>query len=179
MFNAGTATVKGLEFSAASDVSLMKLNGSMLSMPVSLAYTYTQAVFDHTFQGAGGDWGSGTINAGDAIPFITPHQLSAQIGLSTSAVHFLVIGRYTGATRVKPGQADMVFPGSGVAYTSFNALDATFFVDATCNVDLNESITVLMSLTNVANSTAIVANLPQGFRPSMPRSGNVGLKIRF
>ena len=73
----------------------------------------------------------------------------------------------------------MIIPGEGTSYTSVNALAATMFVDATCNVGIAGGVVLSGSVTNVGNSSAIVANLPQGYRPSMPRALNLGVKWTF
>lgn len=179
LFNAGAATVQGLELNMGYEFSDVHLSVGSFSVPINLSYTYTDARFDQTFKGGGGDWGSGVINQGDVIPFITPHQLSLQCGVSTGDVQLLCTGRYTGATATKPGRGSLIIPGEGTSYTSVNALAATMFVDATCNVGIAGGVVLSGSVTNVGNSSAIVANLPQGYRPSMPRALNLGVKWTF
>jgi len=34
-------------------------------------------------------------------------------------------------------------------------------------------------INNITNNKAIVANLPQGYRPSMPLGANIGVKINL
>lgn len=179
LFNAGAATVKGLELNMGYEFADVQFLLGRFSVPINLSYTYTDARFDQTFKGGGGDWGSGVISQGDVIPFITPHQLSLQCGVSTGDVQFLCTGRYTGATATRPGQGSVIVPGTNVAYTSVNSLSSTLFVDATCNVRIAEGVVISASVANMSNSSAIVANLPQGYRPSMPRALNLCVKWTF
>jgi Fe(3+) dicitrate transport protein len=102
-----------------------------------------------------------------------------QAGLTTPTIQALIIGRYTSIMRTKPGQAEQITPVVNGSYTAVNALPSTFFLDATFNLAVGSGVTLAVSVTNIINSTAIVSNLPQGYRPSMPRSGNVGVKCSF
>ncbi|MBX3006877.1 MAG: TonB-dependent receptor [Melioribacteraceae bacterium] len=179
MFNAGNAKIQGLEVSFASD--LLNINDAPreLKLPVSLTYTYTSAKFNETFINGGGDWGTGKINKGDFIPFITPHLLTASIGFEHNKFNATVIGRFTGETRVKPGQGNILVPAGNINYSDVNALKGYLIVDISANFMLNRTFTVFTAINNLTNSKAIVANLPQGFRPNMPLSFNVGLKADF
>ncbi len=178
MFNAGNARIQGLEVSLGYDV-LQKSTTSEWSLPLSLAYTYTSARFRETFVNAGGDWGTGTINQDDFIPFLTPHLISGNMGLGYKRFNTTLSVRYVGATRVMPGQDEIKLPSSEVSLADVNALAAFLIMDFSANFKLNNTFTAFTSINNLTNSKAIVANIPQGYRPNIPLSFNVGLKAEF
>jgi Fe(3+) dicitrate transport protein len=179
MFNAGNAHIQGIEISFEGNLLSNKNNPSGLSFPVSLAYTFTDARFQETFINGGGDWGTGRINQGDRIPFITPHLLTANVGVSNQKFDITLSNRFTGITRVKPGAGSPIIPNDLVKYADVNAMAGFLIIDLSTNYDITKSVTAFATINNLTNSKAIVANLPQGYRPNMPLSFNTGLKIRF
>ena len=179
MFNAGNANIQGIEISFEGNLLSNKNNPSGISFPVSLAYTFTDARFQETFINEGGDWGIGRINQGDRIPFITPHLLTANVGMSNQKFDITLSSRFTGITRVKPGAGSPIIPTDLVKYADVNALAEFLIIDLSTNYDITKSLTAFATINNLTNSKAIVANLPQGYRPNMPLSFNTGLKIRF
>lgn len=179
MFNAGNAHIRGIEISFEGNLLSNKNYPSGLSFPVSLAYTFTDARFQEAFINGGGDWGTGRINQGDRIPFITPHLLIANVGVSNQKFDLTLSSRFTGITRVKPGAGALIIPDNVVKYPDVNALADFLIIDLSTNYDVTKSVTAFATINNLTNSKAIVANLPQGYRPNMPLSFNTGLKIRF
>lgn len=179
MFNAGHAKVQGIELSAEYNL-LAEINQSWeFRLPVTVAYTYTNARFMETFTNAGGDWGSGTINEGDFIPFITPHLLTASAGFETSKLNIMAISRFTGNTFIKPGQGEAVIPSANVTYNEVNSTGKYWVFDISANYTFYKNITAFTMINNLFNAKYIVANLPQGYRPGMPLGVNLGLKADF
>lgn len=179
MFNAGNAKIQGLEIGLEYDLLHKKDASSYLKLPVSIAYTYTAATFQETFVNGGGDWGSGTINKNDLIPFITPHLLTTSIGIENNKFNATVIGRYTGETRTKPGQGDATVTKDNIKYNDVNAIAGFLIIDLSANYKVSKSFSVFSTINNLTNNKSIVANLPQGYRPNIPLSYNLGLKADF
>ena len=175
MFNAGKSKIQGLELSLAYNI----INHDKYRLPLNIAYTFTDARFSETFINGGGDWGSGQINAGDMIPFITPHLLTASLSFESSKLDVTLTGRYVSTTRVKPGQDNLIIPDSQVEYNSVNAIGAQFVADISANYKLYNGVTTYARLNNITNNKGIVANLPQGYRPSMPFAVFAGVKLDF
>jgi hypothetical protein len=46
-------------------------------------------------------------------------------------------------------------------------------------VKIIDRVSVLATANNLTNTMAVVANLPQGFRPPMPRSFMLGIKCEW
>lgn len=179
LFNAGKAHVQGFEISLEYNLLQRRKRVSNLSLPFNIAYTFTDAEFQETFINGGGDWGSGLISKGDKIPFITPHLLTASIGISSNKMDITLSSRYTGITRVKPGKDEYIFPSEKVAYSDINALNSFLLFDLSANYRFTKSFAAFTTIQNLTNNQRIVANLPQGFRPNMPININFGLKLNF
>jgi Fe(3+) dicitrate transport protein len=179
MFNGGKARIKGIE--ASLEIDLLRNQGMQkgIRVPLSLAYTYTHAQFQNTFFNyAGGDWGSGTIQAGDRIPFVTPHLLTALISFEAPRLNATLTSRYTGLTRIKPGQGDNItIPSANTKYTDVNALKAYWVFDLSANYSIAPKVQLFTLINNLFDQDFIVSNLPQGYRPGMPFAFNGGIKV--
>lgn len=176
MFNAGNAKIQGIEFSLEQN---LWRSSSKWRIPMSVAYTLNDAKFSQTFVNAGGDWGTGTINSGESIPFITPHLLSLSLGLESEKMNVTLVSRYTGNTRIKTGNPLEIIPSPNAKYTDVNTIGEYWVVDISANYSWSKFVSFFSTINNVFNSRYIVANLPQGFRPGMPFSANIGVKINL
>jgi Fe(3+) dicitrate transport protein len=176
MFNAGNAVVQGLEFSLEYNFMQLINSNQSFRVPLDVAYTYTNAKFAETFVNGGGDWGSGLINAGDFIPFITPHLLTTSLGVENNKMSLVLIARYIGQTRVKPSQGEIALPDADTKLNEINAIGSDLVLDLSANYKFNKTITAFCTINNITNNMGIITNLPQGYRPNMPFNLNVGLK---
>lgn len=179
MFNAGNATIQGIEFSADYVLKPAKTKYPDLKIPFRVAYTFTDARFNETFVNGGGDWGTGTINSNDMIPFITPHLAMVSLGIEGKKFSALFSGRYVGLTRTTPGQNEMITPVSNDNFVDVNAISAFTIIDFSANYHFNKTWTVFSTINNLTNNRNIVSNLPQGYRPAMPFAVNLGLKVNL
>lgn len=179
VFNAGNANINGLEFSLEYDLMRLNQKNSNVRIPLNVAYTYTNAKFQETFVNAGGDWGSGQINQGDEIPFITPHLLTGSIGVDAKRFNATFVARYIGDTRIKPGQDLAIIPSDDAKYTDVNTIAGFLIVDFSANFKWTEQLVVFSTVNNLTNNKSIVANLPNGYRPNMPSALNLGVKLEF
>ena len=174
-FNAGNATIKGIEFSLGYD--LLYKENAKVKLPIHLSYTYTHASFRETFQNGGGDWGSGIINKRDLIPFITPHLFTTSVGIETNQFNATLVGRYVGETRTIPGQLNTIVPQNNVLYNNVNAIAGFLIIDLSSNFQINKTLSAFTTISNITNNKNIVANLPNGYRPNLPLSLILGMKI--
>lgn len=178
MYNAGNARIAGLEGFVQYTI-LQHSNNKNYKIPVGISYTYTHARFLEAFVNAGGDWGNGIIQKNDFIPFITPHVLSVNAGYEQARWNVTLFARYTSQTRIKPSQGSAILPSATNSLNAINAIPAFLIVDVSANYKLNNTLTLYTQCGNVTNSKAIVANLPQGYRPTMPFSVLFGAKAHF
>jgi Fe(3+) dicitrate transport protein len=141
---------------------------SDISLPVQLAYTYTEAYFLSSFDSEFEGWGS--VEEGDELPYLAKHQFSFLIGLEYKRWHFNTSIRYMDEMRTQPGHGNI--PDN-------QKTDAYLVTDLSLNVKIQKEISLFGNLTNLTDEVYIVARRPAGLRPGMPRSFNVGVKALF
>ncbi len=178
-FNAGEAEVFGAELNTEVQLFRLLKMKSPHDLNFQLAYTYTDARFANTFVNGGGDWGSGLIERGDRIPFITPHTATASLTYETKRWNATAVARFIGLTRTKPGTETTVVPDLEVAYGDVNAIAASCIVDVSFNYVVKKNWSVFGMVNNVLDQAYIVANLPQGYRPGLPLSFMAGFKYQL
>lgn len=174
LFNAGKALVQGVELSIQQVFQYKKWR-----FPIQANYTFTKATFEETFINGGGDWGSGQINKNDLIPFITPHLFGGQIGFENHKWTAVLNANYVGATQTQPGQGELIFPNANENYTLINAIPAFTILDFSLQYEIQPSWQAFANLQNLTNNRNIIANLPQGYRPALPRMLLVGFKLQL
>lgn len=165
-FNGGKAESRGVEVQLSYDL-LSPLNGAFL-LPLSLAYTYTDAVFKSSFKSDFEDWG--TVNEGDKLPYLANHQFSFVLALEHKLFGINLSGRYSSAMRTQAGQGEM---------PATERTDAAFVLDGSASVVAHKNISLFAGVTNITNNVYVVARRPSGLRPSMPRAFMVGIKADF
>lgn len=176
MFNAGNAKIQGIEFTAEQN---LWPSSTKWRLPLNITYTFNEAKFMQTFVNAGGDWGTGTITKGELMPFITPHLWSLSLGVESDKMNVTVVSRYVGNTRVKTGNSVDILPSAPAKYNDINTIGGYWVVDLSANYAFSKSATLFSTVNNMLNNSYVVANLPQGFRPGMPFSANIGVKINL
>ena len=153
----GDAVIAGLEFQFSNSF----LIGSM-TMPVDVAYTYTQAEVseDNTNEG---------IFDGDKLANIPEHTFSLRSGIETAMGwdNYVSI-KYIDETCNAIGCAG-----------NFVDTDAFVSADLISHYALNESVTVFLKVENVLDKRAIVSRSPDGARPNKGRMASVGFSMDF
>ena len=167
LFNGGEVQTKGLEFQFGYDL-LSGHRERAFSLPVSIAYTYTDAVFQNSFESTFEEWG--TVSANDQFPYLATNQLTFMAGLEHHLFTFNLSGRYLGEMRTAPGKGDI--PAS-------EKIDAHFVLDASASYSLHQNISLFINAINLTDEVYLVARRPAGLRPGMPQAFNVGMKARF
>ncbi len=162
-FNAGKVDVGGLEFLV--NYNLMP-RYSRLKLPLGLSYTLTKTRFKNAFKSD--VWGE--VKEGDEIPYISKHQLAANIGLEYDKINLALNARYNSGFRTKAGKGDI--PAARKAGNSF-------IVDLTGKYNLNRHIGISLSAINLFDNRYIVSRTPAGIRPGMPRGLYAGLSITY
>ena len=163
-FDGGKVKVKGVELSATYD----PLADRPVSLPISLAYTYTDAEFRSSFTSGYGPWGS--VVAGDELPYLPEHQLTLNLGLDAARWELNFAVNYVADTRARAGQG-AIPPGLLV--------DDRWLLDLSAAWNLNASVALFASAQNLTDEVYNVAFAPAGARPGAPRSFLGGVKLRF
>lgn len=165
-FDGGEAEIWGLELSGQSDLGRML--DAPVGVPVSFAYTYTSAEFSNDFTSGFGPWG--TVTAGDEIPYIPEHQLTASIGLTGERWDAELLANYVGEVRTVAGQGDIALN---------ERIDARVIFDVSAGYDLTENVRISIQARNVFDEEYAVARRPAGIRAGMPRTVLIGLTLDY
>jgi Fe(3+) dicitrate transport protein len=139
-----------------------------LSLPLTLAYTYTQATFQNSFESEFGPWG--TVAEGDELPYVPNHQLAASLGVQYQRVSVTMSGKYTSAMRTAAGQG---------AILETESTDASLVLDLAADVTVARYAKVFASVRNLTDEVYIAARRPAGLRPGLPRTLMLGIKARL
>jgi Fe(3+) dicitrate transport protein len=164
LFNGGAARVWGVEASARTELSSA---GADLRVPLKFAYTYTNATFLTTFESAFEEWGS--VEEGDRLPYLAPHQLFGSIGLETDDWSLDVSATYAAAMRTIAGRGSIPV-GQGT--------DSFLVLSITGQRQVARVGTLFASAQNLTNQTYVVARRPAGARPGLPRVIELGVRLQ-
>lgn len=168
-FNGGAVETKGIELEAGYDLYnlLIGEQTTRASLPVSATYTYTNAVFQSSFD-SDGPWG--TVDSGDQLPYLPEHQGSLSAGIEYGRVRFDVQGIYKSPMRTGPGQG---------TFDANHHIPSYFTVDLSGHYDITDNIALFGNVKNLTDATYIVAAEPAGVRPGLPRTIQAGIKAGF
>ena len=98
VYNGGAASVYGLEAEFQGE---LRPGASHWAFPWALAYTFTHAQFDNSFESDYEAWG--TVNKGDELPYLAEHMLNAQIGAAWKRLALNSSISYQSAMRTQAG----------------------------------------------------------------------------
>jgi len=167
LYNGGEVETKGLEFQLTYDLLAFDQQ-SPFSLPLTIAYTYTDAIFQNDFDSDFDGWG--TVAAGDEFPYLAHNQLAVILALEHHKFSISLSGRYMDEMRTAPGQGEI---------KQEERTDDYFVVDASASYNMHKNISLFGSATNLSDQVYMVARRPAGLRPGMPRAFNLGLKANF
>ncbi|MFN3754924.1 TonB-dependent receptor family protein [Flavobacterium sp.] len=162
LFNAGKATVKGIELLA----SYQLLNSKSIELPLTLSYTLTDTELQSNFNSP--IWG--TVTDGDEIPYIAKNQFAVTLGFKYKKWDAAVSGKYVDAFRTLAGQGEIA-PNAKV--------DSNFIVDASAKFFLTKKVALMTNMINLFDSKYAVSRVPAGLRPGHPFGINAGIMARF
>lgn len=160
-FNGGKALVYGAEVVGGWNVPLP----GRLVFDAEGTYTLTISRFQTGF--VSGFPQFGTVEKGDALPYVPVHQGSAKLGLSHD--------RFGGSVKVQARTGMRDSAGHG-PLTDLD-VPGRALVDLAAWAQLDRHLRVYSTLTNVGNSHALESWRPFGARPTAPRQLMVGIKL--
>jgi Fe(3+) dicitrate transport protein len=163
LFNGGKSFSSGIEwFSSLNIAQPLRLP---FKLPLTVAYTYTDARFLSDFSSTFEDWG--TVKSGDQLPYLAQHQLNIGLAFEYKKWQINTGMKYTSEMRATAG--------TGSA-TGIDRIPAIIVLDASISYQVSNTINVFSSVTNLTNETYIVAARPSGVRPGMPRAIQIGIR---
>ncbi len=166
LFNAGAATVKGIEF--LLNYNLLKNTKSLLKLPITFSYTLTDARFDSDFDSQVDIYGE--VSKGDQIPYIPKNQFNITAALEGPRFNLSISSRYTDAFRTQSG--------TGTIPANYK-IGSNFIVDAAARYFYTDKITFFTNMMNVFDNAYEVARTPAGLRPGAPLMVNAGVGYSF
>lgn len=161
-FNGGAARIFGIEFTGGYSFML----SDSLTVPLTVNYTYTDAQFSTSFTDS--FWG--TVEKGDAFPYLAKHQLTATAGLEADGWRTKLLFNYVSATRTEAGTG---------AIPSLEKVDDRLVVDFSAHMNLMDNLELFANIDNLFDNEYAVARRPIGVRPGKPRTFIGGVKYTF
>ncbi len=166
LFNAGAATVKGVEVLLNYD--LLRNSNSELRFPLTFSYTLTDTRFDSDFDSDDSIFGE--VQKGDEIPYIPRNQFNMTAALEGERFNVSLSGRYTSAFRTQAGTGEI---------PPEYKIRSNFIVDAAARYFFTKRITFSLNVMNMFNAAYEVSRTPAGLRPGAPFMFNAGVGYRF
>lgn len=163
-FDAGRARIYGVEAYGTYDAKLPK----GFTLPLTLAYTFSQGEFLTSFQSQDPIYGS--VGSGDKIPYLPPHQLSTTVALEHRYGGVNAAFNYVAPMREAPGTGDL---------EDTMATDEQLWLDAGVFGRPLSWLTIYGNVRNVTGAQNLVSRRPYGARVNAPRWVQVGAKAQF
>ena len=166
-FNGGSVMVKGAELSATGDLARpIRLDGWVL--PLRVAYTYTEARFQSSFESEFEGWG--TVEEGDELPYLPAHQVGFSAGLERGALSLTLGGAYVATMRSVAGQGAIADSEHIAGHT---------VIDVSAEWALQRGVAVFGRVSNLLDETYLVSRRPAGLRPGLPRTVALGIRAQI
>jgi Fe(3+) dicitrate transport protein len=166
LFNGGEVDVVGVEYSIQHNLGGM--TAWRYSVPIRLAYTFTDAAFKNSFGSTFEAWG--TVEAGDKLPYVPRHQLAGGLGFENERYGLELSTKYVSRMRDVAGQG-AILPSQSV--------DPHLVFDLAAEYAVQRHARLFGSIRNVTDSAYVVARRPAGLRPGLPRTFVLGIKANF
>ena len=166
-FNGGKAEISGLELVSRWNPALT-VAGLALRVPVNLTYTFTEAIFQSSFNSSFSQWGN--VTKGDELPYTPEHQVRLESGLTGDNWDLLVAVKYTSEMRETAGQGS-------TAQTEVT--DDLTVVDLAANYHFQDNWHFQLAIENLMDEEALVARRPLGARPNKPRTAIASVAYNF
>jgi Fe(3+) dicitrate transport protein len=163
-FNSGEVDLYGIEASINFSWQLT----SNLTVPLKLAYTYSQSEFKTSFDSTFSQWG--TVEVGDELPYLPEQQLSIETGLQGEQWQVSLMFKYLSEMSEAAG-----------SNTELESLmtDELLQVDLSSWYQISDKLKLYGKLDNITDEEVIVSRRPFGARPGKPRQVIVGVKYSF
>lgn len=164
LYNAGKATVKGVEF--LTSINTLGYN-SKFKLPLYLNYTFTNAKFSDDFESSFDAWG-GQIKSGYYLPYISKHLFNLGVEFNSKVFNINLDYSYKSDFRTTPGKE---------MKNTEDIIDSFGILNMALNYNVNKNIIFNFSINNILNKVYVVANRPAGLRPGQPRNIKFGIKM--
>jgi len=160
IFQNGEAVISGLETQLGTE-----WKGDKFNVPLSIAYTYTQAEISS-------DNPTNGLQDGDTLRDVPENTFSTRLGIEhSSGWNNYAVAKYVDEMCVAVGCNRSASPQAKT--------NAVFVVDYISRYSLDKNAKVYFKVENLFDEQKIVARSPDGARPNKPRSVMLGMTIGF
>jgi len=163
-FNGGAVEVYGIEANLNTAFTLSQ----SITMPLNIAYTYTDAEFQNEFHSNFSQWGN--VSFGDPLPYLPKNQLSIEIALSHEKWRAALMFKHTDEMHEAAGQSTEL---AGLKTDEIQQIDFSAWYQ------ISSQLKTYLKMDNLTDETAIISRRPFGARPSKPRQAMIGVKYSF
>lgn len=164
-FNGDAVDVMGLELITSWDAAQV-FGLSEMSVPVTAAYTYTDAEFQTSFAS---DF-FGNVSAGDSLIYVPENQFTLGTGLIADRWGINALVNYVSEARSEPGQGSIL---------ASETIDARTLVDLSAYYEIAEGIRLKVKAENLFDESYLAARRPSGLRPGKPQEVLFGFEVNF
>ena len=151
-FNGGRASIQGLEFNFRDRYQV-----GDWSLFGSVAYTYTEAFFTESSDSLNPEWGVGTIEVNDPLPYISKHSLATTAGVGTGPWEMSL------SYQNKSAMYDQTVASNRREIPSYSVVD----ISSSWNLAAGQQI--YLKADNVLAKDYLVSYRPYGLRPGKPQ----------
>ena len=162
-FNAGSVHVSGIELLLNFDFASEE---AAIQLPVTFAYTLTDAIFQSSFGSDADIWG--VVTTGDRVPYIPQNQWSLTARVVHKKIEFNCNARYTSAFHIQ---------AAALASSESGTVPSNFIIDLSAKYNLSSRLKLTSQVVNLLNETYLVSRVPAGFRPGHPFGIYSGLQF--
>jgi Fe(3+) dicitrate transport protein len=166
VFNGGSTRVLGLEAMAQLTNGVRPEEGHRLEL--GLTYTFTDGRFTTSFESDYEAWG--TVQAGDAMPYLARHQGALRLGWARSSWSVDASVGSTEGMRVRAGSEPL---------EELFTVGGNTVLDASVRCQLGKGFGLEMAGRNLLDAVYIASARPAGVRPGMPRTVTGGFNFSF
>jgi Fe(3+) dicitrate transport protein len=176
--NVGSVASSGVELALTWDPG--EAANWDFATPLSLAFTYTNAVL----QGDANSTDPESIFAGGAdgnrVPYIPEIQLNLGAGIEFRNWQAYFSASYTGKTYSTAANTDFqVNPNTGEPDARFGSVGARWSADFSGFYKISENLRLFATVTNAFDQTYVASRHPHGVRPGAPRLARFGAQFTF
>lgn len=165
VFNGDAVDVYGIELTGSWDAATA-LSLSNVSIPLTVAYTYTDTEFQTSFDSEF----YGSVTKGDQLIYVPENQFTVGAGFATDAWGVNALVNYVSEARSEPGQGTI--PAN-------QSIDARTIVDVSAYYKLSEMIRIKLKAENLFDEDYLAARRPSGLRPGKPQELLIGFDVQF
>ena len=167
MFDGGEVDVRGLEASLNLE-DLTRGRRSGISVPLSIAYTYTHGEFRSSFDSDYDPWGN--VESGFELPYLPEHQLT--LGSGVTHDRWSVFANFSWVDQMR------TMAGRGAVPREIST-DSHLLLDVSAGYKVKPQLKLFVQGRNLTDEIYVAARRPAGVRPGIDRTLLVGLAFDF